>query len=326
MKVFNISAYVPEWLANSSVYGVVITDLEGRYLYANEILERKFAESNKIVGKLATQTIHTEDIEKCRKAVKTCIHNPNQPVSVFLRKSYQNQDDFFLTQWEFSALRDENDHVIGILCVGFDVSAINKFQKELEIQESKLRAILENSKSSIVLIDKNYNILLSNKFAQEIAHKFFNRNLVEGESFLPFITEISKNDFFNSFAKAMQGETTKMERKRIFDEKELWFEVEYVPIYKNNGELLGVSLVTTNIDEKKKAELTLKKQNELLKEIAYLQSHAIRRPVASILGLISILDQNNLSEENKLIFKHLLTASQELDKIIHQVVDKTQEI
>jgi PAS domain S-box-containing protein len=76
--------------------------------------------------------------------------------------------------------------------------------------------------------------------------------------------------------------------------------------------------------ELKEKELRILCQNEQLREIAQINSHVIRRPVASILGLINLLDKRAVtSEENLEILEHLLTATQELDTVIRHINDRT---
>jgi PAS domain S-box-containing protein len=66
-------------------------------------------------------------------------------------------------------------------------------------------------------------------------------------------------------------------------------------------------------------------QNRQLREIADINSHEIRRPVANILGLISILDKHKIHPENKLIIDYLFQSTQELDDIIKKISQKTAE-
>ena len=72
--------------------------------------------------------------------------------------------------------------------------------------------------------------------------------------------------------------------------------------------------------------MILEKQNRQLREIAYIQSHKVRKPVANILGLMQLMDKSKMSEENQKYFDFLLQATQDLDKIIHEIVDKVYQI
>ena len=65
------------------------------------------------------------------------------------------------------------------------------------------------------------------------------------------------------------------------------------------------------------------KQNEALREIAYLQSHELRKPVASILGLMQLLKMES-SEPDSEVLKMMEKAVAELDQTIHQIVRNTE--
>lgn len=73
---------------------------------------------------------------------------------------------------------------------------------------------------------------------------------------------------------------------------------------------------------KEKVE-ALKKQNEIFKKIAQLQSHEIRGPVATIMGLIGLIkDENYVASKEYLL--HLEQAANALDDKIHEIVSHSQ--
>jgi PAS domain S-box-containing protein len=85
---------------------------------------------------------------------------------------------------------------------------------------------------------------------------------------------------------------------------------------------------TTNIlrilIENKRTQDHVKDQNRRLQEIASISSHEIRRPVATILGLVNLFDQRTLDNPlNKEIINHLDITAKELDAVIHTIVEKT---
>lgn len=69
----------------------------------------------------------------------------------------------------------------------------------------------------------------------------------------------------------------------------------------------------------------LESQNKRLKKIAWKQSHEVRKPVANILGLTNIINKDELSRENLQTFNYLQQSAEDLDKIIHEIVDETQK-
>lgn len=78
---------------------------------------------------------------------------------------------------------------------------------------------------------------------------------------------------------------------------------------------------------REKSDQILEEKNKRLTEIAFLQSHQVRRPVANILGLASLFKLEDPSDKiNAEVIPRLITATMELDEIIREIVSKTKEI
>jgi hypothetical protein len=94
-------------------------------------------------------------------------------------------------------------------------------------------------------------------------------------------------------------------------------------------EELRQALVRSNeeVNLRKKSEEILIDKNKKLTEIAFLQSHMVRRPVASVLGLANLINYENPADPINLeIIPRLQTAAKELDAVIVKVVKNTHEI
>jgi DNA-binding NtrC family response regulator len=75
------------------------------------------------------------------------------------------------------------------------------------------------------------------------------------------------------------------------------------------------------------AEQKLKLQNEKLFEIAFLQSHQVRGPIANVLGLINLFNHQNPNDPmNTEVIRRLQTTTEAFDKVIRQIIQKTHEI
>ena len=106
-----------------------------------------------------------------------------------------------------------------------------------------------------------------------------------------------------------------------------WVRMDISPVLDEKGQLIKFIAIETDITQRKQFEQRLQQQNEQLKEIAWISSHEIRGPVASILGLINLYDhQCPEAPFNKEILLHLLNVTQQLDKVIHRIVNKTFEV
>jgi signal transduction histidine kinase len=98
-------------------------------------------------------------------------------------------------------------------------------------------------------------------------------------------------------------------------------------LYDNNGKPKRIEGTIHDISQRKRAEDMLKLKNEKLIEIAFLQSHIVRRPIANILGIIYLINQENPGDPINLeLIPSLGLASKELDGLINQIVQLTKEI
>ena len=140
-------------------------------------------------------------------------------------------------------------------------------------------------------------------------------------------TEKVNEEWKSYYQRAFSGEryVTRYESPDPKTKEPSYFEVSFNPIYKaTKDEIIGVGCFARNITERLKTEEALIEQNERLKNIASLSSHELRRPVASMMGLLNILDRDNFSNpENEQIIEHLFTVSQEIDDVIRLIVNKT---
>lgn len=94
-----------------------------------------------------------------------------------------------------------------------------------------------------------------------------------------------------------------------------------------NAKITRALAEATEKKEKRIADERLKKQYEKLLEIAHLQSHQVRAPIANILGLINIINFENPNDSgNTQIILKLQKTAIMFDNIIHEIVRKTHEI
>lgn len=70
---------------------------------------------------------------------------------------------------------------------------------------------------------------------------------------------------------------------------------------------------------------TIEKHNNRLKDIAWTQSHIVRAPLARIMGLIDLLQNDQEVEDVQLLLTNVLSSARELDHIIREISSKTME-
>ena len=130
----------------------------------------------------------------------------------------------------------------------------------------------------------------------------------------------------NFYDRAFRGEafTARTESVNNTNGELIYFEVSFNPLYKSKGKVTGIGCFARNITKLVKTEKSIIDQNERLRHIAFISSHELRRPVASLLGLMNLIDPENLENpENKEIIEHLLTVGTEIDDVIRLIINKT---
>jgi len=65
-------------------------------------------------------------------------------------------------------------------------------------------------------------------------------------------------------------------------------------------------------------------QNLRLREISWMQSHVVRAPLARILGLAELLITDESDQSRAELITHLKDSAIELDRIIYEIVKKTE--
>lgn len=79
-----------------------------------------------------------------------------------------------------------------------------------------------------------------------------------------------------------------------------------------------------DITSLKEQELRIIQQNEKLRQIADINSHELRRPVATILGLIQLIEPGQIKDElHRQLFEYIKVTTLELDAVIKKVADNT---
>lgn len=219
-------------------------------------------------------------------------------------------------------IRSSNDHLKNSL------DNIERLNHDLQNAQRKIKSVFDSTKDVHFLIDREYKVLFFNRAAIQNGQEYHQKQLEEGDSLLDYMgDEQAQTKFKQQVQRAFDGEISEIEEKVVYSASlSVWFKTEFYPV-EENKEIIGVAVNITNIDKLKKSQERIHTHNELLKKIAFIQSHEVRRPVATILGLINLFDREDLAAEfNRIVIEKLEMATQELDEVIHRIVKATYQI
>jgi PAS domain S-box-containing protein len=212
--------------------------------------------------------------------------------------------------------------------VTFDVSKEKQLTETIRNTEQNLLATINNTRDQVWSINSKLEIVFCNKAYQDVIYELAGVIPKPGDYVLG---EWGSESFFNTrkkdYERALAGESFTIFVEEFYDGALLHKEISSNPIVDDAGKIVGVICIARDISEQKNQFVQIQKQNEKLREIAWIQSHKVRGPVASILGLASLFNYEAIYHDTNIeILEKLTIATQDLDKIIKEVVDKTNSI
>lgn len=123
-----------------------------------------------------------------------------------------------------------------------------------------------------------------------------------------------------------QSEILQTNQDKLWDANQVIEEQRRKLLQKN--EMLQSELIEANkILTETNSELI--KHNNELRQFSFSVSHNLRGPVASLLGLVALIDPKTILDENVEIFKHIQSSAERLDYIIKdliKIIDIRQDI
>ncbi|MFD2863261.1 hypothetical protein [Mucilaginibacter antarcticus] len=100
---------------------------------------------------------------------------------------------------------------------------------------------------------------------------------------------------------------------------------EMQAIFDDNGQPEGIFCVGYNITEFVDTRSRLNTAHTQLNEIGFIQSHLVRKPLANIIALTALIEQDLTDERSSQLCKMLTQSAGELDQMIRDISDKTDE-
>jgi PAS domain S-box-containing protein len=222
----------------------------------------------------------------------------------------------------------------GKFFVGFSIiyklATLNYMEdiKQLQTENKQLRGlavVTEKTHNMILIGDERGNIEWVNEgFVRNTGYTL---NEIKGKSPSSFLhgKNTDPDTVQEIFVALSKGESHTCELINYNKKgEEYWVEINITPIKNEYGTIEQFVSVELDITERKNEQLRLMAQNKSLREISFIQSHEVRRPLASIMGLVDLLSQESIDDRQKII-EYLQLSCQELDAVIERVTLESVE-
>ena len=207
-------------------------------------------------------------------------------------------------------------------------------KKEEEERLRLLQTVITNATEAILITDAN-------------SHKIENHKIIYANEAFMKMTEYSKNEILGSSPFSfLQSEYNTDEMKKL-DESletfqncdlvllnkkkngtEYWANVSVAPVSDGKDGFTHWIYIQRDVSDRRLYLQSIEEQNKKLKEIAWIQSHAVRAPLARIMGLVSLLmeEHEGLELDTDQILENISSSSKELDELIRNIVEKTENV
>jgi len=206
-----------------------------------------------------------------------------------------------------------------ILAVVREVTESKLSAQKLEKSEQKYRNLVSQASDAIFLSDEKGNLLELNEKGYEmtgipsgIEMKFNLNDLIA--------LEVESGQLITDI---VHETGMAMEEAHLFSNDNRKIPVEINCKITPERQIQGI---IRDISSRKKFIESIQKQNEIFREIAWIQSHKVREPLARLLALLDFLEsfEKISGEDRAKAIESLRKSANELDDIIREVVRRTE--
>lgn len=213
-------------------------------------------------------------------------------------------------------------------------------QKLLTIKRSTeklLQEAINAFPASIILLDSNQEITMKNLYPDPINSQssndvsFMGVDVVKGEKIYNFINKlpiIEKDELLEMIRFSLEQEEYNFHLKCRYQiaSSEYWFEILLKNISTDSGKytLIYQTDITNNVNSAKElqgAKIKAEQANEAKSRFLATMSHEIRTPMNGVIGMLDILGESQLDQEQEHLTQVAKSSAQILLRIINDILD-----
>jgi PAS domain S-box-containing protein len=244
--------------------GVIITDVNENFLYANKTAKKIFGiEYGELIGRNLKEFIDDEEWTKI--VIKTSRMRNAEQYSYEMKISLSNgqNKDLLVT----AVPHEIKEKKTATLAIFRDITQRVKKEKEIYELKNRLEILINNLPAIIYFKDKNLKYQIVNNSFLRIT-KLSAKEIINKTD-----AEIFENNYYEKFEnldKKIFENNKAILNKEIEiidnDKQPIWFSVSKVPVYDEKKQIQGIISIIYDITEEKKQKEILNKKNTELKK------------------------------------------------------------
>jgi PAS domain S-box-containing protein len=188
--------------------------------------------------------------------------------------------------------------------------------------ELRFRKLIEHSSDGITLLDRNFQVFYRSLSASRILGWSDEERIDASiDEFVHPDDQEQVHMLFDRIARTPTVPVMINFRSRHRDGHYIWLECLFTNMLADphiNAIVCNFRDITSRVE----SENEILRQNAVLREVSWISSHEIRRPIASMLGLLNLIELSHKPAETNKLIKMVGKCAKELDGIIHLISDK----
>jgi len=273
-----------------------------------------------LTGKNITDILHPGDMDKVLRDIKQKAFKGEEKFIIDLRFKHKN-GQWLYCETTTKAIRNQHGRVTAFVATSRDITEWRNARLALQESEEKYRSLVESSDAMISIVNRDSRFLFVNdKRAYFLGAA---KEDILGKTIYDFYDKEKADKFSDRVHQVFETKEKNVYETQINqNNKSYWLRATVHPIFDAIGEVSAVMLNTIDITAIKESETALREQNKELKKIAFLQSHIVRSPLTNIQGILALIEEDTLTDEQKFYMNLMRQATGKLDAVIKEIVDR----
>jgi len=212
--------------------------------------------------------------------------------------------------------------------LAMDIDEQIQAQQKIHLSEMKLKSLINNTDDLIWMVDTGKKVITANDAFITRMKKRYDVDVNPEKKF--DLHTIMHRGFManwnNYIEEALQGGSLRIEESVNTATGIEYYDVVLNPIYSDDRQIMGAGCFARDITQRKQSENRIKQQVAQLSEVAWIQSHQVRKPLANLLGLMDLLQQQPVNESTQQeLLGYMQTSCKELDAIVKKIITRASD-
>lgn len=300
---------------------IAILDENANYIYVSPTSSKVLNIAPEyFIGKNAFDFIHPEHHEAVQAKFKETLNKSQVKIEPF--RFINNKGEWL---WLETIATDQTNEpsINGIVVNTRDITEKRKAEQRLEQSERRFKTLVQEGTELIAIFDQEANFIYVSPTSNKTL-KMAPETLL-GTNALDHIHPDDHDAVYTQFAETLETQQVYIKPFRFKNGEGHWLWLETIATNQmKEPSIEGIVVNTRDVTDRVLHLKAIEEQNTALKEIAWNQSHIVRAPVARLMGLINLIKEEGLkNDERAEILDFILNSAEEIDHVIKKNVERT---